>query len=53
MHPYTTPNVRFLTQIMLEICSGPDYSLNHVSGQGHSDLKKVRDAPPSQDGYTY
>ena len=43
-----TPNLRlrFLPQIILEICSGHDYSIKRGQGQGHSDT------PPSQDAFT-
>ena len=39
------PNLRCLAQIILEICSGHDYSKNFVRGQGHSDPKMVFDTP--------
>ena len=50
-----TPNLGFLTQIILEKCSGHDYSENYVRGQsqGHSDLKMLRDTPQSQDAFTH
>ena len=34
-----TPNLRFLPQIILEICSRYNYSKNQVKGQGRSDPK--------------
>ena len=34
-----TPNLRFLPQLILEICSGYNYSKNQVNGQGRSDQK--------------
>ena len=36
-----TPNLIFLCQIIQEICSGHDYSITEVRGQGHSDPKMV------------
>ena len=49
-----TPNLGFLPQKMLEICSVHDYSRNWVQGQGHSDPKKVSDtSPASQDASTH
>ena len=49
------PNLRFLDQILLEICSGHDYSNNkvRVQGQGHSDPKMVCDTPPYHDAFTH
>ena len=44
--------MRLLAQIILEICSGHDYSKNKVRGQGHSDPNMVYDTPPFQDAYT-
>ena len=48
-----TPNLKFLPQIILEICSGHDYSKDLVRGQGQSDPKMVRETPSSQDASTH
>ena len=48
-----TPNLRFLAQILLGICSGHDYSNKKVRGQGHSYSKMVCDTRPSQDAFTH
>ena len=48
-----TPNFVFISQIIQEICSEHD-SKNKVTGQdpGHSGLKMVCDATPSQDTFS-
>ena len=39
--------------MILEICSGHDYSKNLIRGQGHTDPKIVCDTPPFQDAFTH
>ena len=52
MHLHT-PNLRFLPQIILEICSEYDYSKNKVRGLGHRDLKMVCDTLSSKYAFTH
>ena len=43
----------FLSQAILEMCSGQDYSRNELRGQSHSGPDMVPNTLPSQDASTY
>ena len=43
-----TPNMGSLPKIILEICSGHDFSRIEARGQGHNDPKIVHDTPGCQ-----